>query len=466
MIKLCKENKNILIEKIKANNFDKVVSSQSNLVDDIILTMHKQGILDCLTQAMPDKRKHNTTIPFNLVMALSIAAKMKIKTSLTDIPYAITDHRVLSQLGYNIVDTDRNLKNGMMQESSLRFLFGKYTADDLFKNYNLAVQDYVMPKLDIVPNIHILDCTELSVNFDNENYEGATITTNKYNKPDRGYKLACIRGIVDDTGIIEEICFGGMNVHDLKLSEKMLRTTKIFKPGDILIEDRGFLNRELINYLKIKREIDTYIPLKSNMNAYHIAIQIAEEGNNWEPHPSRKNQKIALVTHLKNYWWSDIEQSRKKYQDNEDVEINCCVVRDDESNNYFVFATTDTSVTAKQIIQIYELRPEIEEDYRQLKDFWKLEDFKSTKLNMVALHIIMVLFGYLFFLLYTLLPDGEEYAHKSLPVILKNYQPPASPPYLVFYADDYFGVFSIAEIIKLYELCNSETQKSLLNYLE
>ena len=85
---------------------------------------------------------------------------------------------------------------------------------------------------------------------------------------------------------------------------------------------------------------------------------------------------------------------------------------------------------------------------------------------MVALHIIMVLFGYLFFLLYTLLPDGEEYAHKSLPVILKNYQPPASPPYLVFYADDYFGVFSIAEIIKLYELCNSETQKSLLNYLE
>lgn len=466
MIKLCKENKNILIEKIKANNFDKVVSSQSNLVDDIILTMHKQGILDCLTQAMPDKRKHNTTIPFNLVMALSIAAKMKIKTSLTDIPYAITDHRVLSQLGYNIIDTDRNLKNGMMQESSLRFLFGKYTADDLFKNYNLAVQDYVMPKLDIVPNIHILDCTELSVNFDNENYEGATITTNKYNKPDRGYKLACIRGIVDDTGIIEEICFGGMNVHDLKLSEKMLRTTKIFKPGDILIEDRGFLNRELINYLKIKREIDTYIPLKSNMNAYHIAIQIAEEGNNWEPHPSRKNQKIALVTHLKNYWWSDIEQSRKKYQDNEDVEINCCVVRDDESNNYFVFATTDTSVTAKQIIQIYELRPEIEEDYRQLKDFWKLEDFKSTKLNMVALHIIMVLFGYLFFLLYTLLPDGEEYAHKSLPVILKNYQPPASPPYLVFYADDYFGVFSIAEIIKLYELCNSETQKSLLNYLE
>lgn len=466
MIKLCKEDKKFLIEKIKANDFDSVVGSQSNLVDDIILAMHKNGILDCLTQAMPDKRNHNTTIPFNLVMALSVAAKMKIKTSLTDIPYAITDHRVLSQLGYNIIDTKKDLKTGIMRESSLRFLFGKYTADDLFKNYNSAVQDYIMPKLDIVPNIHILDCTELSVNFDNQNYEGATVTTNKYNKLDRGYKLACIRGIVDDTGIIEEICFGGMNVHDLKLSRNMLKTTKVLKPGDILIEDRGFIDRTSINYLKRKRKVDVYIPLKSNMNAYEEALKIAHLENKWEPHPSRKNQKIAFVSNLKEAWWIDKNKPNKKFAKSNDVEINGCVVWDTIGNNYFIFITTDTSANAKQIIQTYELRPEIEEDYRQLKDFWKLEDFKSTKLNMVALHIIMVLFGYLFFLLYTLLPDGEEYAHKSLPIILKNYQPLASIPYLVFYADDYFGVFSIAEIIKLYALCNSEAQKSLLKYLE
>lgn len=79
MIKICKENKKALIEKIKADNFDNVVGSQSNLVDDIILAMHKNEILNCLIQAMPDKRKQNTTIPFNLVMALSVAAKMKTK---------------------------------------------------------------------------------------------------------------------------------------------------------------------------------------------------------------------------------------------------------------------------------------------------------------------------------------------------------------------------------------------------
>lgn len=465
MIKLCKENKESVLRKIYTGDFDNVVSSISNLVDDIILSMHKNGILSCLANKLPDKRAHNTTIPFELVMALSVAAKMKTNTSITDIPYAITDHRVLSELGYTLVDTDEGLKQGMMTESSLRFLFGKYDAKEFFKAYNEIVQEEIMPKLDYKPNIHILDCTELSVNLDNKNYEGSAVTQNKYGDVDRGYKLASIRGIIDDTGIIEEIEFGAMNIHDLKLTEEMLRNTKVFKPGDILIEDRGFLDRELINYLKRERQVDTYVPLKSNMNAYQIAIQIAQEENKWEPHPSRENQKISFVPNLKNYWWSDRIKSRKKYNDNEDVEINACVVWDTETDNYFVFCTTDTTVSAKQIIMTYELRPEIEEDYRQLKDFWKLQDFKSTKLNMIALHIIMVLFGYLFFQIYTLMPEGEQYAHKSLPVILKNYQPTAMP-YLIFYADDEFGIFSISEIIKMYSSCDEIAQQRLLRVLE
>ena len=464
MIKICKENKESVLRKIYTGAFDNVAASVSNLVDDIILSMHKSGILACLANKLPDKRAHNTTIPFELVMALSVAAKMKTNTSICDVPYAITDHRVLAELGYTIIDTEKDLKAGMMTESSLRFLFGKYEAKELFKSYNEVVQEQIMPKLNYKPNIHILDCTELSVNLDNDNYEQSAVTTNKYGDADRGYKLASIRGIVEDTGIIEEIEFGAMNVHDLELSREMLKTTKVFNPGDILIEDRGFLDRDLINYLKNERQIDVYVPLRSNMNAYQIAVQIAKDEDKWEQHPSREKQKIAFVPNLKNYWWSDVAQSRKKYNENDDVEINSCVVWDTETDSYFVFITTDTTVSAKQIITTYELRPEIEEDYRQLKDFWKLQDFKSTKINMIALHIIMVLFGYLFFQLYTLMPEGEQYAHKSLPVILKNYRPTASF-YLVVYADDEFGIFSISEIIKSFSSCNEISQERLLKIL-
>lgn len=465
MIKTCKENKESILRKIYNGTFDNAFFSISDLIDDIILNMYKRGILTCISKKLPDKRAHNTTIPFELVMALSVAAKMKTNTSISDVPYAITDYRVLAELGYNIIDTKKDLKTGLMTESSLRFLFGKYEAKELFKSYNEVVQKEIMQKLDYKPNIHILDCTELSVNLDNKNYEQSAITTNKYGDIDRGYKLASLRGIVDDTGIIEEIEFGAMNIHDLELSREMLKNTKVFNPGDILIEDRGFLDRDLINYLKIKRQVDTYVPLKSNMNAYQIAIQIAQEENKWEPHPSRKNQKISFVPNLKEYWWSDRIKSLKKYDNNDDVEINSCVVWDTETDNYFVFCTTDTTVSAKQIITTYELRPEIEEDYRQLKDFWKLQDFKSTKINMIALHIIMVLLGYLFFQIYTLTPEGEKYAHKSLPMILKNYKATAMP-YLIFYADEEFGIFSIAEIIKMYAFCSTYAQSQLINFLE
>ena len=68
------------------------------------------------------------------------------------------------------------------------------------------------------------------------------------------------------------------------------------------------------------------------------------------------------------------------------------------------------------------MRTEIEEDFRQLKDFWKLEDFKSTKLNVISFHLVCVLLGYLFYQLYLNTEDGQKYIGKCLPVILKNYK--------------------------------------------
>ncbi|MDD3341578.1 MAG: transposase [Bacilli bacterium] len=447
MIKICKQNQDDILKKIYSNEFDRVEISQSNFADDIILSMYNNGIIDCLANSIIDKRAKNTTIPFNLIMILSIAAKMKSKTSLSDIPYAITDHRTLSKLGYNIANTE----NGIMRESSLRFLLGKYDSEEILKSYNNTVQKYIMKNSGICPDIHILDCTEISVNIDNKNYEESSVTKNKYGDADRGYKLATLRGLVNDTGIIEEIRFGAMNIHDFKLSKEMLRTTAVLKPGDILIEDRGFLDRDLINYLKIKRGVDTFIPLKTNMTAYQIAVTAAQLDNVWEEHPSRKNHKIAFVSDLGQYWTG---------KNGDDVAINAVVSWDTDSDNFFVFVTTDTNVDARQIIMTYELRPEIEEDYRQLKDFWNLEDFKSTKLNMITFHIIITLFGYLFFQLYILTSDGEKYTHKSLPIILKNYQS-KQMPYLIFYANSEFGIFSIIEFAKIYYHCCDNSQERL-----
>lgn len=116
MIKKCKLNQENVIRQITNGNFDNVSFSESNFADDIMLSMYDQGILGCLTDSLKDKCRVNSSLPFELILSLSIAAKMKVKTSLSDISYAIQDHRVLAKLGYNIVDTEGNLKDSLMRE--------------------------------------------------------------------------------------------------------------------------------------------------------------------------------------------------------------------------------------------------------------------------------------------------------------------------------------------------------------
>lgn len=345
MLKVCQQSKDIVLDKIKQGKLDAIAMSNSSFVDDIILTMYNMNILNCLYDSFNDKRHHNTHTPFDLVIALAIASKMKLKTSLSDIPYAIQDHRLLSSIGYNIVDKNGS---GLMSEGTIRHLIGKYSWEELFDYYNRTIQDFIIPRLDIKPNIHILDCTNIEVNLNNDNYEQSTIAIDKHGDVARGYKLSTIRGIVNDVGIIEDIRFGTLKTHDLALSKDMLETTKCFNSGDILINDRGFISRELTNFLKTKRNIDTYIPLKKNMEAYKIAISVARKENNWSPHPSgRKHQFITLVCDLKDYWTSQ--------NHNDDVPINACVVHDTKYDKYYVFATTDTKRSAKEIVQILSL---------------------------------------------------------------------------------------------------------------
>jgi hypothetical protein len=290
---------------------------------------------------------------------------------------------------------------------------------------------------------YVIDCTKLEVELSNENYEESSVTKED-GKAYRGYKISTLRGIKDDSGIIEDIRFGTIKEHDLELSCEMILKSPMLKAHDILINDRGFLSREILNELKTRREVDTYIPLRKNMDAYKDAVSIAKREKIWNAHTNknRKTQKIALVKGIGPMWQSDCPKH--------DTALNACVVWDTKDDEYYVFVTTDTSKSAKQIIQTYELRPEIEEDYRQLKDFWCLEDFKSTKINVIAFHVVCTLLGYLMFQLYVGLEAGSQWAGKSLPVILKKYIPPVKPKSVIIYSGQYFAVFPLIEFLHIY----------------
>jgi len=454
MIQISQESKEKVLEAISQGRIDAADISQPNFIDGIIQKMQEMGVVGELCHIIEDKRKPNAVIPLELIWVLAIASKMKIHTSLTDIPYAIMDAEVLSTLGYSLWDTERSLEEGLMDEGAIRHMLKKYEQSELINGYIKCVQGHILPKLNTETDVHILDCTELKVELSNENYEESSVI-NYDGEVRRGYKLSTLRGLTGDVGVIEDIRFGTLKEHDLELSREMVLNSPMLKPGDILINDRGFLSRDVMNELKTRREVDTYIPLRKNMIAYHDAIVIAKKENIWKAHPNnkQKKQKIAFVGDIGPMWQSE--------QPGNDVPVNACVVWDTKEDEYYVFVTTDTSKSAKQIIQTYELRPEIEEDYRQLKDFWKLEDFKSTKINVIAFHIVCTLLGYLMFQIYVGTEEGICWSGKSLPVIMKKYIPPVKPKAVIVYSGQYFAVFPFIEFLHVYASLDLDTRSKL-----
>ena len=372
MIQMCQKDKEKVYAAIRSGKIDAAEMSFPNLIDDLILTMKKRGLTDLLTQTLPDKRKDNRHIPFDILLCLAVAAKLKCKTSLTDVPFAVTEAELLAELGWNLWDNERDVNEGLFSESVMRKLLAKYKSEEWVSFYNSYVQEHLMTELDIQPCAHILDCTKVLVNLGNGNYENSSVVKID-GETMRGYKLGVLRGVLDDSGIAEEIVFGTLKTHDMEQCREMLKNTPCFHENDILINDRGFLSREMMNYLKTVRKVDTYIPARENMTVYQDAVKLAISNGKWQKHPNRERQgqEIQLVTDLGPLWESD--------EPEKDVPINACVVHDKKTDKYFVFMTTDTGRTARQIINTYGLRPEIEEDFRQMKDFWKLEDFKSTK---------------------------------------------------------------------------------------
>ncbi|MCB2354589.1 hypothetical protein [Clostridium estertheticum] len=97
--------------------------------------------------------------------------------------------------------------------------------------------------------------------MNNSNYENSEVIRFE-GESTRGYKLATLRGLMDDGGIIEEIAFDSIKLHDMELSGDISLKSKVLKEGDILINDRGFISRSVMNTLKTNKKVDTYIHAK------------------------------------------------------------------------------------------------------------------------------------------------------------------------------------------------------------
>lgn len=193
MIQICRKDKEKIIEALRAGNIGAAEISFPNLIDNMILTMKRKGLIDSLSRILPDRRRDNHNIPFGILLCLAVAAKLKRKTSLADVPFVVTEAELLAELGWNLRDNERDVNDGLFSESVMRKLLTKYSSDDWGSFNNRYVQQHLPRQPDLLPFVHILDCTKILVNLDNDHYENSSVVKID-GESMRGYKLGVFRG--------------------------------------------------------------------------------------------------------------------------------------------------------------------------------------------------------------------------------------------------------------------------------
>ena len=491
-IQILSQNQLKVLENLKHGEIDSIEEAVDQITDDFMIYALGGGLIDELANSFPDPRKE-CEISIKQILSASIAGCYQDMYSLSQSPYALHSPVLLTELGLNVkvlipgdgISSRGTKDNAPYNGDVIRKMLYGMQASELIDWYNVKVGTAYLRQAGYKPCIHIIDCTELEVPLENENYEGSGVVSGKKSKkrkktkkgsndkaaekeerPRRGYKLGSLRSLLDDGGIITGIAFGAIQVHDLELCRDLLMTIPHLKSGDMLIEDMGFLDGKTITKLKRERKVDVTIPIRSDMQAFTDALTNAywPDSGPWEKHPSRENQEIKGVDRL-DWMWSECE-----------VPMNGVVVRQlkDGKNGsggiddykYWVFGSTRLRMNARKIIQTYELRPEIEEDHRQWKDGpWDMEKFTSTSLVQVLYHVICVLLSYNLQKVYSNTQAGQEHATKTLRQ-LRRQQARNHEVFMLVCTGNYYGIFRAKYLIWILLGLPKEIQDILKPYFD
>jgi len=307
--------------------------------------------------------------------------------------------------------------------------------------------------------IHILDATKIVVELERGTYEcSGVVKDNDDGQLKRGYKLATVRTLLETAGIITQVEIGQIQTHDCKLCEPMLKNCTVFRAGDLLLEDRGFLDGEMITFLKRESGVDVIVPLRHGMLSYEEAVKLAQMAGQWQPHPTRPRQQIAFVRGVEHVW------------DECEVPLNACVIRffneKKKALDYIVLVTTDLSLNAKWIVKHYQQRPEIEQDYEQLKSGgWLLTKLSSTRYSQIVFYLLTVVLSYSLYQLFANTAAGARFAGKTRQAIAFE-QLKTRRTHVIVYAGGYFEIFETLSFVYLVLNLSPGVQTRLRHWLE
>jgi Transposase DDE domain len=513
-IKLWARNGDAVRQAIELGELVHLETASEELTDEFLLFALQSGLLSKWAATFPDPRCE-PEISMEVLLASHVAARFAGLYSMRKSGYVLRSALVLGALGYSLevlepeqglslrgtvddklisgdvlrkllvklekhVDLNEPLRLPpfepsqsvkVRQRASRRAVKGdldvaeaearaQRVAAKLMEWYNDTVGPSLLTYARVGPGrrIHIVDTTHVEVPLETGTYECSGVVRNDDGSRSRGYKLATLRTLLDHAGLITQVGLAPIQVHDLPLCRLLFETAPVLRAGDLVLEDRGFVDGKTLTFLKQQRHVDVIVPLKSNMLSYQEAVQLATLQDTWQPHPSRAHQHIAFVQGIEHLW----EECQ--------VPLNACVIRywnrKKHALDYIVLVTTDQRLKGPWIVRHYEERPEIEQDYEQMKSGgWQLKKLSSTRYSEIVFYVLTVVLSYSLYHLFANTQAGARFADKTRQALAFE-QLRSRRTHIIAYAGGHFEIFETLSFVRFVLQLPAAVQERLRHWLD
>lgn len=491
--KVYRESKPKVIECLKKGVQDLIESSRWSLADEFMAFIIKIDFLPFADRTYPNPRKRNF-IPVWFVICCQFVMKIHLEKSYLALGTLLKSGPILSRIGFNVRhelgfnDLNKYERKTPVHQDAVRKFFKDTDPQLLRRWFNEDLQQW-FKRMGCFDNegVYILDQTHLVVPR-NEHYEDAVYMP----VDEHGQRYANLDDMTEEEkkALRYHPCytlstllhlsfskqafhvaayeFGPGNEDELPQAKRLIKTFfKNKKKGDmkLLIADRGYICGEFITWLKQEYDVDTLIPLKSNMHQHIDAIAISKmPETKWinvtsgsDKSHSKSVQaciidKVDLWDECKVDLYSTVCKVTKTINEGE-IQVNT-----------FTLCSTKKFDTPNQVVDSYRLRTLTEEAFRHFKRSWKISDFPSPNRSLLEAHVGFTLTTYSLLQLYLMRNDLKEKTHSMIHSLKREMH--TTDQNLLVYADQFFTRFSLKEFLALTYNLPKEVQQRLANAMD
>jgi hypothetical protein len=483
---LFEHDRQFVIDALRRGEVDYLENVGQAVETDLFRHLIGRGVLDRLAESYPSPRKKEE-VPVWFYLASQLSLRLHGVNGYNNFPYVIRSGGLIDALGPKVgrkavhpdtqdgtlACTGFNQKNHFDRQTPcdqdfLRKFARDTDAERLHQWFNGCVPRCLRSLQLFDPEgLFIGDASYLFVP-DNEHYEqSAVMLFDEHNHPadpkevdlrdkryqwHRCYKMVSLIHVNRqlDYVVVAAVRVVPGNKHECPILYELVEgLVKAVGRGvmRVLIVDRGLLDGPAIGRLKLQHQIDTVVPLRTNMDAYQdvmgltgmedfhwepLALPIATEVAQTDDRPKdpvlvkreRKRQRtlaerkppappptktlLGIVRGVTS--WSDCPVPLTAV-------INREINGDGEVHDW-VLVTTASSWSAEQTRFTYQLRPAIEEGHRQYKCFWEIVRMTSCKFSLVLSQVLFVLLAYTLLQAHLFLRRRQEMNRRTRPRIL------------------------------------------------